>query len=102
RASEHLRRKPPARAARDPLIRGSAKLGVALLGGSALRRLRYPLQRSDAGGVLVQFAARRVRDLPRLRPRDRRRLRPGGARRSEDAARKRRAPLAEPVLPGVP
>src|SRR5438067_1383549 len=43
-----------------------------------------------------------VRDPPRLRPRDRGRLRPRGARRSEDAARRRRAPVAEPELQGVP
>ena len=33
----------------------------------------------DAGDVLVQFAARRLRVVPGLRPRDRRRFRPGGA-----------------------
>ena len=52
--------------------------------------------------LLVQLAARRLRDLPRLRPRDRRRLRPGRARRSEDAARRRDPALADGVLSRVP
>ena len=51
----------------------------ALLGRPALRRLRHPLPRADAEPLLVQLAARRLRDLPRFRPRDRHRLRPRGA-----------------------
>ena len=43
--------------------------------------------RSDPEPVLVQFADRRVRDVPRIRARDRRRLRAGDPGRVEDAPR---------------
>ena len=52
--------------------------------------------------VLVQFAARRLRDVPRLRPRDRHRLRPRGARHGQDAARRRDQAVADRVEPRMP
>ena len=61
----------------------------------ALRRLRPPLPRPDARAVLVQLAARRLRDLPRLRPHHRRRLRPRDPRRAQDAARRRDQAVAD-------
>ena len=74
-----------------------------LFGRSALRRLRHPLPADPTPEpLLVQFAARRVRDLPRLRPRDRPRLRPRRAGRSEDAARRRGQAVAERFEQGVP
>src|SRR6185503_11148372 len=69
---------------------------------SALPRLRHLLLGADAGGVLVQFAARRLRDLPRLRTGHRRGFRPSGAERSENPARRRDPPLAVPQLQGMP
>jgi excinuclease ABC subunit A len=45
----------------------------------ALRRLRHPLLGAHAGDVLVQLAARRVRDLPRLRAGDWGGFRAGGS-----------------------
>jgi excinuclease ABC subunit A len=69
---------------------------LALLQPPALRRLRHRLQRAHPQPVLVQLAARRLRDLPRLRPRDRHRLRPGDARRIA-----RRSPAAR-SSPGRP
>ena len=51
--------------------------------------------RADAGDVLVQLAARRLRDVPRLRPRDRRRFRPGGPGRNQDPERRRGPHLAD-------
>jgi hypothetical protein len=47
---------------------------------------------------LLQLAARRLRELPRLRPHHRRRLRPGDAGRIEDAARRRGEALADGVF----
>ena len=64
-----------------PADSGLSRLSALLL-RPALRAMRHPLQRADAGDVLVQLAARRVRVLPRLRPRDRRRFRPGRSRRN--------------------
>src|SRR6185503_4243784 len=69
---------------------------------SALPRLRHHLLGADAGGVLVQFAARRLRYLPRLRAGHRRGFRPGGAERGENPARRRDPPLAVPELQGMP
>ena len=59
--------------ARRRAERADARL--ALLLRPALRRLRHSLPRADAEPVLVQFAARRLRELPRLRPHHRHRLR---------------------------
>ena len=89
-----LDRRSTSRNGRSPL--------PALSDGPALRRLRHPLPRADAEPLLVQLTARRLRDLPRLRPRDRRRLRPRRAGPEPNAARRRRAALADRVVPGVP
>ena len=75
-------------------IRGS------YLHGPALPRLRHPLRRADAQPVLVQFAGRRVRDVPRLRARDRRRLRPRRPGRIENAARRRDEAVADRAYRG--
>ncbi len=56
----------------EPRIRGAS-----ILLRPALPRLRHPLFRADAGDVLVQLAARRVRVVPRLRTGNWRRLRSG-------------------------
>src|SRR2546430_838109 len=48
-----------------------ARGDLALLDRPALPRLRYSLPRPDAEPVFVQLAARRLREMPRLRPRDR-------------------------------
>ena len=86
-----------ARPCRDPRARrrGARRARLALLLRPALCRLRHPLPRADAEPVLVQFAARRVRQLPRFRPHHRHRLRPHRARRVEIAARRRRAAVAD-------
>ena len=67
------------RARRRRRSRG-ARNHLALFDGTALSRLRHRLSAALACAVLVQFAARRVHDLPRLRPRDRHRLRSHRAR----------------------
>ena len=75
---------------------------LALLERAALRRLRPSLPRADPEPVLVQLAARRLRNLPRLRPHHRHRLRPRDSRREQDAARRRRQPWQTQVLQGMP
>ena len=62
--------------------------------------IHYPEPTPSA--VLVQLAARRLRDLPRLRPRDRHRLRAGRPRRIEDPARRRGQAVADAELQGMP
>ena len=97
RALRHCRARPRDRSAGgsaadrprprgDPRARrrGARRACLALLLRPALRRLRHPLPRADAEPVLVQLAARRLRQLPRLRPHHRHRLRPDRAGRSED------------------
>ena len=54
-----------------------------------VRALPHRLPRADRQPVLVQQPARRLRDLPRLRPRHRRRPRPGDPRSAQDARRRR-------------
>ena len=71
---------------------------LALFERPALRRVRPALPGSAAGAVLVQLAAGRLRDLPRLRPRHRHRLRPGHSRCRQDLARRRDAALADRIV----
>ena len=80
----------------------ACRVTLALFDRPALRRLRHPLPRTDAEPVLVQLAARRLRDLPRLRPRHRHRLRARDPGRRQDAARRRGAAVADRVLSRVP
>jgi len=50
---------------------------------------RHPLRRANPSTFSFKLAARRLRDLPRLRPGDRRRLTGWWSGREEDAARRR-------------
>ncbi len=63
---------------------------LALLLGSPLSGLRHRLSRPDPESVLVQFAGRRLRDLPGVRPDHRHRLGPGRTRHLPVADRGRR------------
>src|SRR5438552_4188617 len=64
--------------------------------------MRHPLFRAAAEPVLFQLAARRLRDLPRLRARDRHRLRLDRPGRDKNPARRRDPALAVAFLPRVP
>ena len=70
---------------------------LALLERAALRRVRSCLRHAEPEPVLLQLAARGVRDLPRLRPHHRHRLRPRHPGRDQDAARRRDQALADQV-----
>ncbi len=85
-----------------PPSRGRGRSCVALFLRPALRRLRHSLRGADAEPVLVQFAARRVRRVPRLRARDRHRLRPHRSRRIQNAARRRDPAVADAELSRMP
>ena len=75
---------------------------MAVLDGPALRGLRHPLPRACTEPVLVQFAARRLRDLPRLRSRHRHRLWARDPGQRQVAAGRGSATLADRVQPRVP
>ena len=96
---------PTRRSTRRTVTLSSDPAHLALFDGPALRRLRHSLSGSVAEPVLVQFAARRLRDLPRLRPHHRHRLRarrfPTKRRRCA-AARSSRGRRRAQRMPGRP
>src|SRR5262249_48114949 len=75
---------------------------LALFRGAALRRLRSRIPGAVPDHLLVQFATRGVRELPRLRPHDRDRLWPGDPRRNPLFAWRGDQAVADEVLCRVP
>ncbi len=82
--------------------RRRARARAAFLEHAALRAVRHRLRRGRAECVLVQLAARRLRDLPRLRALDRHRLPPRGARSRAEPAPGRDQAVADRELSRVP
>ena len=80
----------------------SADHRVQVLGAPALRALRHRVRRLHPELLLVQFARRRVRAMPRVRPHDRHRLSARDSGRGEDARGRRHQAVADEEQQGVP
>ena len=81
---------------------GERRRALALFHRTALPGLRYHVQGSQSQHLQLQFAHRRLRHLPRLRPQHRRRLRLGHSGYGVEPSRGRHQALADRVLQGVP